>query len=564
VLGLAAHFAGAALIAVGLGAPQLAPFAEYLQHSAALADRAARGVVALDRASWPRHFFPDLLGTPVGGTAFAPAQPPPNYEAANLGYVGALALAVALAALPRALRDARTLWLVVIGAAWVLWAHDILGVGGVVARLPLLARIPVSTSQAPWAFAVATCAAFQLHAWLVRPAERAWLEAAAVACAGLACFALFRIGAESFVEDAATRLRATPAALASSAAHVQFVSLTYLAGLAACSALPLLLGRTARLAAIAIVLALAFAQSGGLLAGYNTSCEDRYVFPRPPQLERVIDLARGERMLIVGRDGLLSCSNLAYGVDQPAVYDGLEIRSYVELYTAVFRAGDGWRQPTRANRPALDLFGVRWLLVKLGDAERGAPGSPWAAAIAGTSSVLAWHGRAGEFDVFESKQSRGRQWLVSSARTASDEQQSLALATRQDFAAYESVVLGPDLPGSFEVRTSASAARGTVHEVEREPARVVLDVESGAPAYLVLTLPHYPGWSATLDGHPAPIARANHAFTALDVPAGTHRVELRYEPASWRIGLWIAAASFALGLAAVWSSSRRLGAAAGA
>jgi len=153
---------------------------------------------------------------------------------------------------------------------------------------------------------------------------------------------------------------------------------------------------------------------------------------------------------------------------------------------------------------------------------------------------------------------------VSSARTASDEQQSLALATRQDFAAYESVVLGPDLPGSFEVRTSASAARGTVHEVEREPARVVLDVESGAPAYLVLTLPHYPGWSATLDGHPAPIARANHAFTALDVPAGTHRVELRYEPASWRIGLWIAAASFALGLAAVWSSSRRLGAAAGA
>ena len=55
---------------------------------------------------------------------------------------------------------------------------------------------------------------------------------------------------------------------------------------------------------------------------------------------------------------------------------------------------------------------------------------------------------------------------------------------------------------------------------------------------LVLTDVHYPGWKATVDGRPADVERVNYLLRGVAVPAGTHRVEFRYEPLSWRVG-WI-------------------------
>jgi uncharacterized membrane protein YfhO len=56
-------------------------------------------------------------------------------------------------------------------------------------------------------------------------------------------------------------------------------------------------------------------------------------------------------------------------------------------------------------------------------------------------------------------------------------------------------------------------------------------VESPQPAFLVTSEAHYPGWRAFLDGTEKPIAMTNAAFRGLPVPAGRHRVEMRFEPA---------------------------------
>ncbi len=70
-----------------------------------------------------------------------------------------------------------------------------------------------------------------------------------------------------------------------------------------------------------------------------------------------------------------------------------------------------------------------------------------------------------------------------------------------------------------------------------QPERVEVDVDAKSPCYLLLADTFDPGWSATLDGKPAPIRPAFAAFRAIFVKAGQHRVVFTYEPAGFRLGL---------------------------
>ena len=48
------------------------------------------------------------------------------------------------------------------------------------------------------------------------------------------------------------------------------------------------------------------------------------------------------------------------------------------------------------------------------------------------------------------------------------------------------------------------------------------------------------GWRATVNGRPAQVLRANHAFRAVAVPAGSGRIVFTYWPKSLTIGLILA------------------------
>jgi hypothetical protein len=64
-------------------------------------------------------------------------------------------------------------------------------------------------------------------------------------------------------------------------------------------------------------------------------------------------------------------------------------------------------------------------------------------------------------------------------------------------------------------------------------------------------------WHAFVDGIETPVLRANYAFQALMVPAGTHRVELRYRDRAFQIGSVLSIVSL-LGLA-YFSRPHRVG-----
>jgi len=94
------------------------------------------------------------------------------------------------------------------------------------------------------------------------------------------------------------------------------------------------------------------------------------------------------------------------------------------------------------------------------------------------------------------------------------------------------------------------AGAGRVEEAEFGTNRVSARVTMERAGTLVLADTYYPGWKAELDGAEVPARRANCAFRAVRVPAGTHAVAWFFAPESFRIGLWAGLVSAAVLLAA--------------
>jgi hypothetical protein len=78
------------------------------------------------------------------------------------------------------------------------------------------------------------------------------------------------------------------------------------------------------------------------------------------------------------------------------------------------------------------------------------------------------------------------------------------------------------------------------------PNRLTAKVDAPAPGWLVVLDPWFPGWTATVDGAPSPLARANFAFLAVPVAAGRHEVVLAYRAGRVAQGALLAGATAAL------------------
>lgn len=116
----------------------------------------------------------------------------------------------------------------------------------------------------------------------------------------------------------------------------------------------------------------------------------------------------------------------------------------------------------------------------------------------------------------------------------------------------EEIYSGPD--GRILVnRRAQPRARlkgaGSVEIEERRPMSWRFAVAAEEATHLIVANPFFPGWTARVDGNPARLsARPGEPFE-VEVPAGTHRVELLYRPVSFRGGCAVALASvLALGL----------------
>jgi hypothetical protein len=89
---------------------------------------------------------------------------------------------------------------------------------------------------------------------------------------------------------------------------------------------------------------------------------------------------------------------------------------------------------------------------------------------------------------------------------------------------------------------------------------IELHTRCRAPAFLVLSDVHYPGWCAWIDGTKTRLYRADFILRGLYLPPGEHVIKFEFCPLSFAIGLFLTAASVALaGALAVWQIRRSRG-----
>jgi uncharacterized membrane protein YfhO len=75
------------------------------------------------------------------------------------------------------------------------------------------------------------------------------------------------------------------------------------------------------------------------------------------------------------------------------------------------------------------------------------------------------------------------------------------------------------------------------------------EVNSDKGGTVVFSEIYYPGWKSTIDGQEVAHGRANYILRAMNVPAGNHVVEFRFDPDSLHVTENIA--FIALGLLAL-------------
>ncbi len=145
-----------------------------------------------------------------------------------------------------------------------------------------------------------------------------------------------------------------------------------------------------------------------------------------------------------------------------------------------------------------------------------------------------------------------RAYLVGRTRLVADWKAALAQMAAGHDAARVALVESQQVVLS----SSSDASPGTAVIRDFAPERIDLEVQCDGPALLVIKEAWYPGWTATVNGQPAPCQPANVWMRAVPVPAGHSQVVLQFHSTWLRLGVLLSLLGLSLLLVAL--SHRRL------
>lgn len=527
--------AAAAALSALLSAPLLLPFVESLVVSHEWRARAEGGtVVEVPLAESLERLKPALAlrayGNPLGGEWSGPE----NIAELGGGAVGAGALLLAVLA-PFVARGRRRRWaaaLLAIGLLGLAVSVHLAGVSWPFGELPLLRESLLKRLSLWWALAAPLAAAVTVDAWGGRLA--AWRREEGglggwwrtVAAAGLA------VG----------------------------LAIAWAAGPPWRAALPVLVAEWGGLAAAAAALLVPL--RAGLAAPLLLLA---LLLPRVPLFDRWVPLADpasfyaetpatrfvAERLAADGprgfrvagwRGSLAPHAASFYGFEEVRIYDPMAFAPYVDFLTAFApRPPWGWIGTDDPRHPALAFLGARWYF--------GPPDGP---ELAGVRHL--YDGPDGS--VYEIPAALPRLFVPRQVEVHADAAAAVAAGRAiADFAERATVVASP--AAGLAAGTSLTNPAAEIAELVVAGRRIAARVAAQGPTIVASSQPAIPGWRVEVDGRPVEPLSIHGAFLGVAVPAGEHRVEMVYAPASWRVGLGLAVLGVVIGGGLVGRSRRR-------
>jgi Bacterial membrane protein YfhO len=245
--------------------------------------------------------------------------------------------------------------------------------------------------------------------------------------------------------------------------------------------------------------------------------------------------------------------SMRYGLYDARGYDFPIIRRYDTFWRATAAPPGEFVPPTsRAEATERSLRGMR--LLSVSDVIQHPADPP----IRLPGLRLAYDRQ--DARIYRNRGALPRAFLVGRQRVVKGGDAALAATIDPSFDARGVAVTERRLPGLPGDDGAGRRAPGHARLVTYGNERVVTSATANAPSLLVLTDLYYPGWKATLDGEPARIERVDYLLRGVLVPAGRHRVEFSYEPASFRIGWIVSSVALTLLLAVTLVGWRRRGA----
>ncbi len=142
----------------------------------------------------------------------------------------------------------------------------------------------------------------------------------------------------------------------------------------------------------------------------------------------------------------------------------------------------------------------------------------------------------GEVKIYENEDVLPRAFFVPDYLLVKDPAEALAELRREGFDPSACVILEKE-PAPQTPPADSSPGSSVVEVVDYTPNRVVVEVNLSADGFLVLSDLYYRGWRAFVDGVEHEVYKADHALRAVQLKAGEHRIELEFDPWSFRIGL---------------------------
>jgi hypothetical protein len=272
----------------------------------------------------------------------------------------------------------------------------------------------------------------------------------------------------------------------------------------------------------------------------NPFTDPQMAYPETDAIHWLQDHAGHDRVTSLAsegfRDWMPHNSPMVFGLRDIHGSDSLRVKRSFELVSGPELAQATYPPP---DSPVMAALGVRYLIT------RRTVGDRWQ--LVSDSDV----------PIYEDRDALPRAFVVSDFTMGADEDFADLLAGGAA-ELRRKALLAPG-PTPLQLPSKGAPPPETPATFDRDaPDEVVIETNAETPGLLVLLDSYYPGWRARVYEAPVAVHRANYGFRGVEIPAGRQVVTFSYEPATFRIGLFVSLiACAALAAAAICGYLRK-------